>query len=155
MWETTGDGLFHWIMDSYSNQVQRFEVKKVLMADLFLTNTQLFSTFLQIWWRNKLIYILDGLRVSTCLQYSSWTTPLNAMSWSGKWYKTCLCQTLLHVNDDPGQVPSPCKHTCMRARVFTDISQTNSTHSTWTGHLPKLNARQDEHNIKLTVGLHY
>ncbi len=23
------------------------------------------ATFLQIWWRNKLIYILDGLRVST------------------------------------------------------------------------------------------
>ncbi len=53
--------------------------------DLFLTNTQLFAsrhpftaedplvskwcsaTFLQIWWRNKLIYILDGLRMSTFL----------------------------------------------------------------------------------------
>ncbi len=23
------------------------------------------ATFLQIWWKNKLIYILDGLRVST------------------------------------------------------------------------------------------
>ncbi len=53
--------------------------------DLFLTDTQLFAsrhpftaedplvskwcsaTFLQIWWRNKLIYILDGLRLSTFL----------------------------------------------------------------------------------------
>ncbi len=89
-----------WIMDSYFGQKSHFEVKNVLMMDLFLTNMQLDrsgvdycdvfiscldshsdgthslqrihcwandATFLQIWWRNKLIYILDGLRVSTFL----------------------------------------------------------------------------------------
>ncbi len=91
-------------LDSHFGQKQQFEVKNVLMIDLFLTNTQLLAsqdinwctgvvwiivmflsavwtliltapihcrgkwwnaTFLQIWWRNKFIYILDGLRVST------------------------------------------------------------------------------------------
>ncbi len=35
-------------------------------------------TFLQIWWRNKLIYILDGLRMRTCPAnfYLWWTIPL-------------------------------------------------------------------------------
>ncbi len=100
-----------WIMDSYFSRKQWFEVKTVLMMDLFLTNTQLLTSqnmnwwtgvvwitcgllwcfyqlfglsfwrypftaedplvskwwnaaFLQIWWRNKLTYIWDGLRVS-------------------------------------------------------------------------------------------
>ena len=35
------------------------------------------ATFLQIWWRNKLIYILDGLRVSIFFFFFGWTTPLN------------------------------------------------------------------------------
>ncbi len=37
------------------------------------------ATFLQIWWRNKLIYILDGLRVSSFQQIFifGWTIPLN------------------------------------------------------------------------------
>ncbi len=99
------------VQDSYCfNWKQQFEVKNVLMMDLFLTNTQLLTsqdnnwwtgvvwitcgllwcfyqcldsfwrhpftaehpllrqwcnaTFLQIWWRNRLIYIFDGLRVS-------------------------------------------------------------------------------------------
>ncbi len=95
-------------MDSYFNLKQRFEVKNILMLDLFQLLSspdvnwwtgvvwitcgllwcfyQLFGlsfwrhpftaehpllrhwcrdTFLQTWWRNKLIYISDGLRVST------------------------------------------------------------------------------------------
>ncbi len=31
------------------------------------------ATFLQIWWRNKLIYILDGLKVSTKVFIFGWT----------------------------------------------------------------------------------
>ncbi len=35
------------------------------------------ATFLQIWWRNKLIYILDGLRISTfsAIFIFGWTIP--------------------------------------------------------------------------------
>ncbi len=115
MWETTGDGLFHWRKHYYglwTRILARSKVKNVSMMDLFLTNMQLFSsqdvnwwtgvvwitcgllwcfyqlfglsfwrhpftaehplvskwwnaTFLQTWWRNKLIYIFVGLRAST------------------------------------------------------------------------------------------
>ncbi len=110
MWETTGDGLFHWRKRFYGLWTRilvrsdGFKLKKVLMMDFFLTNTQILAsqdvnwwtgvvwitcgllwcfyqlfglsfwrhpftaedplvrkwcnaTFLQIWWRNKLIYL--------------------------------------------------------------------------------------------------
>ncbi len=120
-------------MDSYFCQKQQFEVKNILMIDLFHTNTQLLSsqdinwwtgvvwitcgllwcfyqlfglsfwrhpftaedpllrqwccdTFLQICWRNKLIFILDGLRVSNFKQMFifGWTMTLTpkASQWA-------------------------------------------------------------------------
>ncbi len=105
-----------WIMDSYFSQKQRFEVKNILMMDLFLKHVsfrfmmitcgllwcfyQLFGlsfwrhpftaehpllrhwcsdTFLHTWWRNKLIYILDGLSVGTFLAnfIFGWIIPLS------------------------------------------------------------------------------
>ncbi len=46
----------------------------------FTAEDPLVSEFLQTWWRNKLIYILDGLRVSRfsaiCFCIFGWTIPL-------------------------------------------------------------------------------
>ncbi len=36
--------------DSYFNQKQKFEVKNILMMDLFLTNTQFFTSQNVNWW---------------------------------------------------------------------------------------------------------
>ncbi len=103
-----------WIEDSYFSQKQRFEVKWVLMMDLYLTNMQIFTshdvnwwtgvvwcgllwcfyqlfglsfwrhpftaedplvskwcnaTFLQIWWRNKFLYISDDSKSSANLHF--------------------------------------------------------------------------------------
>ncbi len=114
IWETTGDGLFHWRKHYglWTHILARSDSLNVLIMDLFLTNMKLLSsqdinwwtgevwitcgllwcfyqlfglsfwrhpftaehpllrqwcndTFLQIWWRNKLILILDALRVRT------------------------------------------------------------------------------------------
>ncbi len=63
MWETTGDGLFFslleevllWIMDSHFSQKQWFEVKNILMMDLFLLSSQ------DVNWWTGVVWIIYGL----------------------------------------------------------------------------------------------
>ncbi len=122
-----------WINDSYFSRKQRFEVKNVLVMDLFQLLSspdvnwwtgvvwitcgllwcfyQLFGlsfwrhpftakhpllrhwcrdTFLQTWSRNKLILILDGLRVSTfSANFHFWVN----------WWLVFMCQWIQHFND--------------------------------------------------------
>ncbi len=39
-----------WIMDSYFIQKQQFEIKNILMMDLFLTNMQILASQDVNWW---------------------------------------------------------------------------------------------------------
>ncbi len=52
-----------------------------------LVNKWCNATFLQIWWRNKLFYILHGLRESTCV-FFGWTSPLS--SYKGTAVSGCI-----------------------------------------------------------------
>ncbi len=67
MWETTErdrfcslEEMLLWIMDLYFKQKQEFEVKNILMMDLFFTNTQLLSSEDINWWTG-VVWITCGL----------------------------------------------------------------------------------------------
>ncbi len=67
------------IYDSYFTQKQRLEVKNVVMMDLFLTNTQLFTAHNINWWTG-VVWITCGLLwcFYQLFGFSFWRHPFTA-----------------------------------------------------------------------------
>ncbi len=105
IWETTGDGLFHWSKRYYSLwthilakvKLQRQSLDCLWIIVMFLSavwtliltapihcRASIAEQVMQ-WWRNELFYILDGLRLSTFQQMliSVWTIPLRSQPKEG------------------------------------------------------------------------
>ncbi len=65
-----------WTEDSHFSQKHQFELKNVLMIDLFLTNTHLFTSQDGNWW-TRVMWITCGL-LWCFYQLSFWRHPFNA-----------------------------------------------------------------------------
>ncbi len=86
MWETTGDGLFHWRKHYYGLDPdfgkQWFDVKNVLIMDLFFTNMQLLSSQEVNWleWCGLLVDYCDVF-ISCLDSHSDGTHSLQMIYW--------------------------------------------------------------------------
>ncbi len=77
-----------WIMDSYFGQKWRFEVKNILMMDLFLTNTQLLSSQDVNWWTGVvwiIVFLLSFWRHPFTAEH-----PLLSKWWNATFHKQKL-----------------------------------------------------------------
>ncbi len=145
MWETTGDGLFHWRKCYYGLWTQILD-KNILMMDLFLT-----KVLFHFRWCTGVVWIICGLL--WCFyhlfdSHSDGTHSLQSIHWWAKWWNDTFLQSVLmkkHMNCFHSVLPMKCifsfylelvwnaskLHCCLQLYILCFYPLVTSSFSSW------------------------